>query len=215
MIIIFGTRGRIVNASNYEKLSQACPDCHSDLELKSLQRWFTLFFIPIFPIQTIDSFYRCSKCNASYKKEARSALLNQSGSNAETVAEVKKLFANTLIACMTYMAKIDGEIAKSEESLIKEIIDKFPDYKKELSDLNYEISYSNESEEKVHALLRESKDKLSSDAILTLLGQSAKVLAADGKIDKEEEKLMKEYLLICDLPKNLYEIILEKMKIMQ
>lgn len=215
MILIFGTRGRIVNASNYEKLSSACPECQSDLELKAMQKWFTLFFIPVFPIDTLDTFYQCTNCKSSYKKEARTALLDHSGNNAEAIEEAKKLFAKSIIACMTYMAKIDGEIAKSEESLIDEVMSKFSEFKKELSDIKNDISNSNDAEEKVQELLRESKQKLSSDAILTLLGQSAKVLAADGKIEKEEEKLMKEYLLICGLPKSFYEIILEKMKLLQ
>ncbi len=39
-----------------------------------------------------------------------------------------------------------------------------------------------------------------------------KVLTADGNIDKEEERLMKDYLEICGFPRSFYNILLEKMK---
>ena len=48
--------------------------------------------------------------------------------------------------------------------------------------------------------------------IMIIIGSVARVLLADGKIDKREEKLMKEYLVACGIPKSLYKDIINKVK---
>ncbi|MCH8904857.1 MAG: hypothetical protein IIA45_13200, partial [Bacteroidetes bacterium] len=53
---------------------------------------------------------------------------------------------------------------------------------------------------------------LTSEGIMILIGQAARVLLADGRIDKAEEKLMKEYLLVCGLTKDLYASVIEMAK---
>ena len=47
---------------------------------------------------------------------------------------------------------------------------------------------------------------------MNILAQAAVVLLADGTIEKEEEDLMKEYLIACGLPKELYQTIIDKLK---
>lgn len=211
MLIIFGTRGRITNASDGDILPSACPNCEADLRLKDLKTWFTLFFIPVFPFDKIDSFYQCSSCDSSYKQSARDALMNASISKDEMVQQAEKLFAKTLVSCMMHMANIDGDIDASEMAEINTVKDRFSQHEEELQNCIDTVKNSDDPEEFVYDLLRQSREALTAEAIMGIIGQSAKVLLADGKIDKEEEKLLKEYLLVCGLPKSLYETVLEKM----
>jgi len=75
-MIIFGTKGRISKSREKDTLSKACPQCGNDLNLSELKKWFTLYFIPIFPYSHVDTFYYCDQCEASYKKEARNQLVS-------------------------------------------------------------------------------------------------------------------------------------------
>jgi ssDNA-binding Zn-finger/Zn-ribbon topoisomerase 1 len=75
MFIIFGTRGRLTNASPSEVLHGSCPGCRGDLVLKENKTWFTLFFMPIFPITSKGKFYQCNRCEGAYKSEAREYLV--------------------------------------------------------------------------------------------------------------------------------------------
>jgi hypothetical protein len=77
MFIIFGTRGRLTVANPADTLSSSCQTCKGDLVLKENKTWFTLFFMPIFPISTNGRFYHCDRCNAAYKAEAREYLRNE------------------------------------------------------------------------------------------------------------------------------------------
>ena len=67
-MIIWGTRGRerILSSGQFH-----CPKCdkRSPYQHKRVARYFTLFFIPIFPIQTLGEHIVCKTCNQSYKPE--------------------------------------------------------------------------------------------------------------------------------------------------
>jgi hypothetical protein len=47
---------------------------------------------------------------------------------------------------------------------------------------------------------------------MVIIAQIAKVLKADGKIDKKEEALMKVYMLVCGIPRNLYGEVIKNIK---
>lgn len=209
MFIIFGSRG-ITSASSQDSiLTGSCPNCKNDLVLSDLKRWFTLFFIPVFPFETIDTFYKCNGCEGTYKEEIKQALQRTSREKEEMIKGLEKMYAITLTACVLHMAKVDGTISAGEEVLIKKIISNFPQYEYEINKLSTEIRNSSDADDLVFPLLQKSASILTSEAIMHIIVQVTKMLLADGKIGRSEEKLLKEYLLICGLPKNLFESIME------
>ncbi len=212
MIIIFGTRGLKTKVSSEPPLTNQCPNCSGTLYLKNYKRWFTLFFIPIFPINTVDTFYECGNCKSAYSEKIRDILNQNTDEKDKAIEEGKRLFAKALAASMTHMAMIDGDYAKEEEREIIDTINNFPQYKDELVSIVENVKEKGNENNYVFDLLSKVRYALSSEALLNLLAQSAIVLLADGKIEKEEETLMKEYLIACGLPKEFYKTLLDKLK---
>jgi uncharacterized membrane protein YebE (DUF533 family) len=212
MFIIFGTMGIKNRVSDEAPLTGQCPNCTGNLHLKRYKRWFTLFFIPIFPFETIDTFYECDKCNNAYAERIREVLTQSNEQKEKALTEAKKLFAKTLVATMTHMAMIDGHFADEEEREIKEVMNKFPDYINEIEPLFQKVKINGNADNFVFNLLNEARNVLSAEAVLNLIAQSAVVLLADGKIENEEKQLMEEYLISCGLPKSFYSTLLEKLK---
>ncbi len=66
-IILFGTKGVIGNDSS-PVVTATCPSCGQNTSLvgKTHRTWFTLFFIPVFPISRADRFSQCSSCGAQF-----------------------------------------------------------------------------------------------------------------------------------------------------
>jgi hypothetical protein len=67
MFIIWGTKGFEVNLG-YTNISTSCPHCNNEVTLlaKKMGRKFTLFWIPLFPIES--SYYiLCPICSAGKK----------------------------------------------------------------------------------------------------------------------------------------------------
>jgi transposase-like protein len=69
MIFIWGSRGM---SSTVESGKFYCPRCDEDgseYDLKSEKRWFTFFFIPIFPISGSTRYVECLHCRGTFHEE--------------------------------------------------------------------------------------------------------------------------------------------------
>ncbi len=69
MFIIFGSKTR---HTNDKKGAFVCPTCQTLKQYcaKSIQSWFTLFFIPVFPIGgKNDPHVECQQCKRTYYPE--------------------------------------------------------------------------------------------------------------------------------------------------
>jgi uncharacterized tellurite resistance protein B-like protein len=69
MILIFGTRARATAVSTGEFF---CSRCGADRSyvLQRIRRWFTLFFIPVFPVgKVLGEQVKCSTCGTTFRPE--------------------------------------------------------------------------------------------------------------------------------------------------
>ena len=210
-MIFFGYKTRITKAKVDDILNNACPNCKGDLQLSDLKKWFTLYFIPIFPFSHIETLYHCKACESSYKENIKSALMGSKKDQEKVKEQAEKMFATTLAACMTQMAKIDGKISSEEEKQIKDVSKNFKKYQSDINSVIAKVKKSKNNEE-VYEMLRKARTILTAEGVMIMIAQIAKVLLADGKIDKKEEELMKEYMLICGIQKDLYKDIIERVK---
>lgn len=185
------------------------------MEHKLYRRWFTLFFIPVIPLDELDRFYECDSCKSAYNENVKSLLTQSAESQKEQQSEAKKLFGIAVIASMMHMAMIDDDYAKEEEREINDMIDHFPENKEELQALAEKIRVEGNKDNQVFNILNSARNQLSSEALLNILAQAGVVLLADGKIEKEEEDLMKDYLVACGLPKDMYRTIIDKLQTQQ
>jgi tetratricopeptide (TPR) repeat protein len=66
-IILFGSRN-IASDDKSEPVRTTCPRCSHEVDMKarSVRGWFTLFFIPVFPISGRQSFTQCPNCGAQF-----------------------------------------------------------------------------------------------------------------------------------------------------
>jgi len=72
-ILLFGTRSMISDDRDARPVNAVCPRCNqrADIVGKTYRTWFTVFFIPIFPISGAQRFSQCSNCGAQFQVEAR------------------------------------------------------------------------------------------------------------------------------------------------
>jgi transcription elongation factor Elf1 len=65
-MIIWGLRSR---SKSLGQRTLNCPNCHRDAMTAAVQsrRWFTLFFIPLFPISAKKTIARCGLCGFQYE----------------------------------------------------------------------------------------------------------------------------------------------------
>jgi hypothetical protein len=97
MILIFGVRARVKKIGDGVFFCQRCgADRH--YVLQQIRRWFTLFFVPIFPVgKALGEQVKCETCGTSYRPEVlnapTSASLADSLRGATRVASVAMIGA--------------------------------------------------------------------------------------------------------------------------
>lgn len=76
MFVIFGAKTVKTPVKNGLNLRKHCGRCGfiSDMREHSLRQYFTLFFIPVFPISKGESLLVCNRCEASFYIQAEDYL---------------------------------------------------------------------------------------------------------------------------------------------
>lgn len=65
MLFIIGTSEKNKYAGTSEK---PCPFCSEKMQVFETKQYFSAFFIPLFPVKDIESFYFCPNCKYKVKK---------------------------------------------------------------------------------------------------------------------------------------------------
>jgi rubredoxin len=80
-MLIYGYRNREseIGTGNFY-----CPKCETQrlYKFKKITRYFTLFFIPLFPLGTVSQYIECSVCGRTYKPEVLSLINSTAGEPA-------------------------------------------------------------------------------------------------------------------------------------
>ena len=201
------------NDKSGEILTDACPVCGDDMYLRNFEKHFTLFDKPLFRLASIDTFYQCDACKSSYNTSLKDLVKLDDQKKELKFQEAGKLYAKALIAAMTYMAIIDGDLDEKEQLNLHAIIGKYSNISDELIDTMDYVKRNGNKDDYVYHLLRKVHKVLSVESVLALLTKAVQMIVADGQMKKEEIMLINAFLLASGLPKDLYKTLLEKIKI--
>lgn len=95
MFILFGAKTVKTLVKNGLSLRKRCDRCHflSDLREHSFRQFFTLFFIPIFPISRGESKLVCNRCEATFYIQPEDYLGSQIESSSHSAGAANKISA--------------------------------------------------------------------------------------------------------------------------
>jgi uncharacterized tellurite resistance protein B-like protein len=116
-MIIFGTRGL---TSTKDSGTFYCPVCagRQPYKHKKARRFFTLYFIPLIPLDALGEFVECQACRGTYRPEL---LQHDPESEAE---HLESEYHRAMRQVMLHMMLADGEIHDSEIDAISDIYQK-------------------------------------------------------------------------------------------
>jgi tellurite resistance protein len=184
-MIIFGTRGVTYTA---DKGSFYCPECHTsqDYARKRVRRFFTLYFIPVFPMDRLGEYIECRSCRNTF----RESVLNYSPE--ASAAKFETEFHTSVKRVMTLMMLADGEIADSEIQAIQDIYQRVSGSQISESDVKKEINVVKKKDMTVTDYLKEVAPYLNEHGKELILKSAIFIAAADGVFDERENRLLGE-----------------------
>ena len=184
-MIIFGTKGRSIKMDSGEF---HCPNCNTQrtYNKKYVQDWFTLYFIPTFPVGSKKNEHiECEECSSIYHLDV---IDHKPGLNDEEMAsEYEKALQNVL--CLMIIA--DNKVEDKEVKTVSDIFNKLTNNKK-LSKVKIDkiIIKLKKDNLTVDEYLREIRPYLNAEHREFIIKAMYYVAGSDGHLDDRESELL-------------------------
>ena len=183
MFFIAGTRGVTTTVSKGDFF---CPECnaHTQYHHDQVHEKATVFFIPVINLKLLGEYIECQNCVNTYKME----ILDYDPEQEQK--EIEAIYLKGIKKVMTMMMLADGKIDENEKIMMKDIYQKMTNFELSDSDIEKEIENSKTTIFGLEDLLTEVFPQLNESGRETIIKVAYWVSIADGKVDKEEEKLL-------------------------
>jgi uncharacterized tellurite resistance protein B-like protein len=184
-MIIFGTKGRSIKMDSGEF---HCPNCNTPrtYNKKYVQDWFTLYFIPTFPVGSKKNEHiECEECSSIYHLDV---IDHKPGLNNEEMAsEYEKALQNVL--CLMIIA--DNKVEDEEIKTVSDIFNKLTNDKK-LSKIKITktITKLKKDDLTVDEYLKDIRPYLNAEHRELIIKAMYLVAGSDGHLDDRESELL-------------------------
>ncbi len=208
MIIIFGTRGVTYTR---DRGTFYCPSCRSrrNYTKKGVRRFFTLFFIPILPLDLLGEYVECERCRGTFKEQVLSYEPEADRLNEEAAAIA--VFQVAIRRVMILMMMADGRIEASEIGTMQKIYNRLTDTFISEAEIRADIRKAEEADVGVVPFLRTVMPFLNNAGKEFVIKAAIMVAASDGTFQEEEKTFMGEVATALEMSPAHFRGILTEM----
>jgi len=184
-MIIFGTKGRSIKMDSGEF---HCPNCNTPrtYQKKYVQDWFTLYFIPTFPVgNKKNEHIECEECSSIYHLDV---IDHKPGLNNEEMAsEYEKALQSVL--CLMIIA--DNKVEDEEVRTVSDIFNKLTNDKKlSKAKITKTITKLKKDDLTVDEYLKDIRPYLNPEHRELIIKAMYLVAGSDGHLDDKESELL-------------------------
>lgn len=187
-MIIFGTRGVTYTKDDGHFY---CPSCRATLpyKYKRVRRFFTLYFIPVIPLDLLGEYIECQNCRGTFKTEVRHYNPQE---EQQKEREFEAEFHRGVKRVMLEMVLADGVVEDDEVERVIQV------YKQIAGDTLTEERVRRDLEEvqregqDVTGYLSSMAGSLNDNGKELIIKAAFLIAAADGEFHEDEKKLLGE-----------------------
>ena len=199
-MIIFGTKGVTYT---HERGQFTCPSCESgDYTLKRVRRFFTLYWIPVIPLDLLGEYIECDGCRGTFNDKVLT--YNPAADNEAFEQEFHRVMRRVLVAMML----ADGAVEQEELDIIKTVYNKLTGNEFSQEDIDGEIHRARTDGISLTDYLSTVTSSLNDNGKELVMRAAIMVAAADGEIADEEMAVIAELAGALDLPPAQFKNIL-------
>lgn len=182
-MIIFGTTGITTTP---DKGDFHCPTCQDKqpYKFKRVRRFFTLYFIPVIPLNKVGEYVECGKCRDTYN----TAVLEFNPEKIQARMEAEYQLAIKEVMLRIMMA--DGVIDNSEIEMMQSIYERIVGSPISPESIRSEIEKVKQSDRDINSYLESLQGCLNDEGKETVLAAALFVAFSDGVFQQEEQKLV-------------------------
>jgi uncharacterized membrane protein YebE (DUF533 family) len=161
-----------------------------------VRRWFTLYFIPLIPLQVAGRYIECKGCSATFDESVRS--YDPEAANRK----FRATFEPAMLRAMAAMAAADGVIDDRELETIALIMTKISGNGVEIDEVKAVIGPDLSKKLSLEQILRDVSGSLSDDGKAMVLHALMLVASADGTVAPEEREALTRAGKVLGLRRN-------------
>ena len=202
-MIIFGTRGVTMNS---KPGTFHCPECNAQrsYQHKKVRRFFTLYFIPLIPLDLLGEFVECEGCKNTFKP----GVLDYDPGAAREAFE--GTIADVLLRCALLVAFADGALQDSERTAAKSALQKFMGRAIAEDDFDRAAALAKRDSQGVAVAVEPVATRLNGNGKEMLVRAAVQVGLADGPLQEAELAVLRKMAAALDVtPAHLNGIVSE------
>jgi len=206
-MIIYGTRGLTLTGASGDFL---CPSCGGEqpYKRKKVRRFFTLYFIPLIPLDLLGEYIECANCKNTYNDNvlelAASAEAEREAFESEYERAIRKSMAIMVLA--------DGVIDESEVDAMTDIFNSITGKEASREEMLSEIEATKKEGLSIERYLESINGLVNSDGKELVVKALISIAYADGEFDETEQKTLFEALSALDITESHFERIMNDFK---
>lgn len=191
-IIIFGTRGI---TSTKERGQFHCPQCRGDHPYvhKSVRRFFTLYFIPVIPLDRLGEYVECRQCQGTYHTDVLSYRPE------DGAVQIQALFMVAMKQVMIAMLLADGVIDDEEIKELQATFEDLAGVEITEQDLREEIAVIQQEGSSAIEMISHLAPGLNDPGKEMVITAAYQIASADGNVDPCERQLIDELAVAMEL----------------
>lgn len=199
--VIFGTKGVTRTADRGRFF---CPRCGSeqDYEHKRVRRFFTLFFIPLIPLDRVGEYVECESCKGTFEPRVLSF------DPGEELRSVEAEFQKATRELLVLMLLADGRIESSEVRMICDIYPRVTGTEITEDAVQGEVFRLSDLEPDVPTLMAPYRGVLNDEGREAVVKAALLVALADGEMDRSEARLLDQVAEALGMTSAHYEGVL-------
>lgn len=202
-LIIFGTRGVTSEQAQGEFF---CPECRTRTAYvhKACRRFFTLYFIPLIPLDLLGEYVECQRCTSTYKMEVLQ--FDPEGDAKHVQAEFRKAMRRVL----ALISLADGHVDDSEVAAIAAILDQLGDREASRTEIEAELAQARASQVDIVQYCREMKGYLNDSGCELVVRAAILVASVDGHFDDDERAMVMKIAAALQVPRTRLAALLSQ-----
>lgn len=202
-MIIFGTRGVTYTKESSEFY---CPNCaaQAPYKHKRVRRFFTLYFIPVIPMDLLGEYVECQRCGGTYQLK----VLELDPGEAAKAFEAE--FHRVMKRVMVLMMLADDVIEEEELDVVRGVYEQMTGRPLSKEDVMAEVEEARADGQGIDVYLPSIAGNLNDRGKESVVAAAFMVAAADGEFQEEERQLIGEIGSALDMtPAHLNGLVSE------
>lgn len=203
-LIIFGTRGVTTTEESGDFYCPSC-DAKKKYDKKKVRRFFTLYFIPIIPLDTVGEYVECRSCACTYKP----AVLTFDPEEHDKKLEAE--FKAAIKRVMVLMMLADKKIEESEIETIQLVFDKIAKTKLSREEVDKEVEAAKADGRPLAKYLEQLVGSLNETGKEAVVKSAFFVATADGHVSEDETRLLAELAAALEMSPTHFKSVIDSL----